>query len=485
MEKKKEKGRIALGRAAKGVAGWIILAVIAGAPWLYGGTRVEGIWLIGAVLAAGGVFGAIGFLLQWRLPQAPLLCWGSALLLMILAWVLAPRASVHLLSETSLQSVNWHLERWPGSTVDRPPAALALLACGILSALVMVTDLSRRVWWRKAFVGVMAVTGALIGIFGIVQALAGAEAIYWRQPYGDLRDIMPGHFFATFFHHSVAGAFLNLVWPLSAGMLFLGLARRWSGDSYSACTWWTVCAAAGLLAIFANVSKAAMAFALLLLLLFFLWPGRLLLKKTSVRQRMWTAGIAVGLALAATAALSQSGRPQLAQERWQAWISTAVELPGEIARTGAFPTDHPFDRFAGADVTLEMIEHSGVWGFGPGSWMWTFPDFRDGRDFEPFWLWMQFAHQDYLQTVIEWGLAGAFLWGLLAAGGIWRGIQAFREKRKDPKESDAILLYSILVALAIVFLHAMADFPLQIPAIQVYVAVLLGLAWSAPRWRNG
>lgn len=473
--------RIEFGRRLEAAGGWIILAALVVGPWFYGSTRSDGIWLLGGLLCLATAIGSAGFLLKGRLPRVPPICWGAAILLAGLGWALVPRAASHVLSDSSFQTVAWHLGRWPNSTTLRSPVAVALLTSGLLGAMILAADLSRYRFWRRRILATMALTGASIGLLGLIQAFTGAESIFWQADYGDLRDVMPGHFFATFFHHSIAGAYLNLAWPAAAGLFLLG-----SFGGRSPFRWlWGLCAAVILIAVFVNVSKAAVIFAVLMLLVFLVWPGRALMTTLSGRHKTGLAGLALAVLVVTGAVLVQTGRLELALDRWEAFAGTVTRLPSEIdQRGGEIPVDGEYDRIGAFVVGYRMLEQSGFLGFGPASWIRTFPEFTGDLSFAPFWLWMQFAHQDYLQFAVEWGVAGAFLAAVLLVGGLWRGWKVFWRDRWDIWGSDALLLFPVLIALAFLMLHALGDFPLQIPAIQLQAVLLLGLAWSAPEWKD-
>lgn len=475
--------RIEVGRRIEGAAGWLLLLALVVAPWWYGSTRLEAIWGLGALLVATGFIGSVGFLCKGRMPQVPYTCMAAVLLVVILGWVLVPRAAEHALSPAMLELVSWHLHRWPASTTVRPPAALALLATGLGATLLLAADLARDPIWRRRLLMTMVFTGASVAALGIFQVMTGVEGVFDESRYGDLRDVMPGHFFATFFHHSVAGAFLNLVWPLGLALFFF---RQWADAGHRnrlADASLVLCAGVVLVAVIVNVSKAGMLFAALLLIGFTIFPGFHFFRSLRGGQRAGLLAV-VALFCAAVGFIGvETGRLELAQKRWQDWYSTVASLPAEVQRTGAIPTEPPFDRFAAARVSIEMAREGGFWGFGPGAWMRTFPEFTGETEFEPFWLWMQFAHQDYLQTLVEWGPVGALLCGFLVIGGLWRLVRAIRHTRWDIWSTEALVLYGILISLVALLLHAAGDFPLQIPSIQLYAAVLFGFCWSAPRWR--
>jgi O-antigen ligase len=124
-----------------------------------------------------------------------------------------------------------------------------------------------------------------------------------------------------------------------------------------------------------------------------------------------------------------------------------------------------------------MLPDAGAWGFGPGTFAITFPHYTQelGAAIPGIW---RFAHDDYLQTVIEWGWVGASVWALLFFGGLVRCFHFCRRGRS----ADRALLFTSGLALGGVALHALVDFPLQIASLQLYTAVYLGLGWGSGRW---
>jgi len=89
------------------------------------------------------------------------------------------------------------------------------------------------------------------------------------------------------------------------------------------------------------------------------------------------------------------------------------------------------------------------------------------------------AHNDYLQTLVEFGWIGLSLACAVLLGGIAHALRAIRIEFADVHDSDGILIGGVVAALLGVIVHAMFDFPLQIASIQVTVIVLLGICWSA------
>ena len=133
-------------------------------------------------------------------------------------------------------------------------------------------------------------------------------------------------------------------------------------------------------------------------------------------------------------------------------------------------------------MLLEALD-AGPFGIGPGQFKILFSGMHDQltplyahwivQSYNPAHgtsIWLQ-LHNDPLQTVIEWGWIGAILWGTLFIGALWP------TRRPDRAQ------FAIRLAIAACLVHGCFDFPLQIPAIQTYIAALLGLAWAGRRPR--
>ena len=125
---------------------------------------------------------------------------------------------------------------------------------------------------------------------------------------------------------------------------------------------------------------------------------------------------------------------------------------------------------------LLAIEDTGLYGTGAGTFHYAFTPYKEAIEgLAGYW---EHAHQDWFQTIIEWGWLGFAAWATLFAGAmlrLWKRIaEAGREGRTELSASAAFL------ALLLVLIHALADFPLQIPALQWLVVFYLAVAWSRP-----
>ena len=98
-------------------------------------------------------------------------------------------------------------------------------------------------------------------------------------------------------------------------------------------------------------------------------------------------------------------------------------------------------------------------------------------------MWSQ-AHEDYLQTLVEFGWTGGLAAGTLLFGGIVRLCRTVRQDRSRPPRPATLVYVGVTAALLAVALHSTFDFPLQVVSLQLYVAVYLGIAWGIPATHN-
>jgi O-antigen ligase len=178
------------------------------------------------------------------------------------------------------------------------------------------------------------------------------------------------------------------------------------------------------------------------------------------------AGAAV-LMLAAVG-VGQASRLDQPWERWQ-------QLPAQLPRDA---------RWLVAQAAWRGAGDAGWLGLGPGTFRVAFPYLTGylGDRVQGFW---RFLHEDYLQTLLEWGRVGALLWSAFLFGGIFvaiRNSRAAKDAGWSPRRREMLpLIYLPLLATA---LHAAVDFPLQIASIQLYVATYLGICWGSSSWEG-
>jgi hypothetical protein len=403
---------------------------------------------------------------QRRLPRVPSPLIALSLFIFVYGWGMALNAeSAHDKDFWQFvplaQAVDW----LPGS-VDAFASQKAMLRItSLLMLFMMVCDLCHRRRCAKAIVVTMGVTGALTAAFGIYQKISPTPFLIWPVPTPPITA------FATFWYHGNAAAYLNLTWPLLLGLALWSFQRQMA---HALRALWLLLLMVTFVGLMVNVSKAGH---LLALLLGIVCLGMLAVRLPSLILRhgwkqpvalllLATSGIAVGLA---TLDWNES------LQRWREFSSR-------------YTTD---SRLEVAGICLQMIPAAGWFGYGPATFDAVFQHhvFDLGVNLGVRW---KFAHNDYLQTIIEWGWLGSVLWILfwwfplaaavrcilqglpLAANSVSYDACEVGHGGKEGRFRQTAQLGASLAILG-VFAHASFDFPLQIAGIQMYVMALAGV----------
>jgi hypothetical protein len=135
---------------------------------------------------------------------------------------------------------------------------------------------------------------------------------------------------------------------------------------------------------------------------------------------------------------------------------------------GAYP------RFEAMKACLGICRDAGAWGFGPGTFAAVFPHYAQDMAVGARGVWRH-AHCDYLEWFIEWGGVGSLLWSFLPLGALVRAGTRFVRETSVYRRTEAACSCAALVALG---LHALADFAVFNPSVQILAVFWLGNAWS-------
>jgi hypothetical protein len=430
---------------------WGLLGLLVLAPWVYGSTRPEGKFLLTVgLLVILGLF-LLSLLATFRLPRLKVASAILTGLLLLQGWimVLNPKqifvpaifAYIHLPA-----AIPW----LPGVVNQATAQSQLLLVTGQIGAFWISSDLANNLHWRTRVWWVMSLTGVSLVTLGLAQRMTGARAIFW-DPVADPSST----FFATYHYHGNAGAFLNLVLPLIAAQAILTFARK---SSHAGMSFWSIATLTTAACAFINVSKAAMVIAIFILLAlvcqqlnqreFGNWP----------KTKWAVVGVVVLLLFAGLVWAFGFGD---SLNRW-------IELPSFDTDRSRWLVDQAIARYA--------LPASGWWGFGPGTFQITFPFFTQQLGDRAPGIW-QNAHQDYLQTLMEWGYLGSAVWAALFFGGLRKAIVRLRQPGSWQSEAR-LLSWACIVSLSGLLVHSLVDFPLQIPSLQLYAAVILGFLWN-------
>jgi hypothetical protein len=440
---------------------WIFFAALVYAPWAYGATTPASIQITNWVLLAALVFWAIELLVSRRTPRLPrFLFFLTAVLICVGGWMVFNAKSIYDSDFFVFVPLRNFAPPVTGS-VDYPiSVAWMIRGALLLGVILFVADLSQSSRWLLRLWYVIGLVGGSIAFLGLLQKATGTLMILWQPP--PPYPVRVTTFFATYYYHGNAGAFLNLVWPLSSGLVIRAFA---SGSHPWMRAMWTSVFLLTIAAVLANTSRMSQVLALLLLFAICVQFGPLLLRKLSGGKSVALAGaLAIGLALIA---LAQAVHLEQPLKRWQ----TESQRISTDARWRAF------------HVAMGAVPDAGLCGFGPGTFRVVFPTYNVESANQAPGTW-RFLHDDYMQTLLEWGWLGSSLWVLLFFGGIAIGIYSYHRHRREWMPRRAVLQPLVVIALFGVAVHALVDFPLQIESIQLYVATYLGLCWGSMLWKD-
>jgi O-antigen ligase len=126
--------------------------------------------------------------------------------------------------------------------------------------------------------------------------------------------------------------------------------------------------------------------------------------------------------------------------------------------------------------SLDMISTRPLTGFGGGTFYTAYPAWR-GYD----QAFMDHAHNDYLEFVVEYGLIGGVLlaWFLVAC--VFRAAKGLRDRDQAKRFG---ICFASLMAMVAMLIHATVDFSLQIPANAGWFVVLCLLPFTFNRAKN-
>jgi hypothetical protein len=456
--------------------GLLAVALLVG-PLNFASIRPSGAWLLVFLLGAAALCWAGSLVLEKRIPATPLpvVIGLFALTIAALFW-LSNFASPTAAAEFTRAHFANVIARWPNSIVDFDPNAVIALHAGFGLALWIACDLARDRNWMFLLASVMCVAGTATALVAIAQNITGATGIYWRS-----EGAMPGRWWGPFFHHTAAGAYLNTVWPLAAG--FVLIATR---PAVPANVRRTVLITAGLVLILllgahtTHVSRFPQ-FAAVIVALFFVL--RFFRNKFS---RLSKAALLIPIGIAAIAAFA--GRTGEIVKRWRlldfAPQRAAHAIPPEntwpklvrddLLIPNIYDSRRMGDRGEAWRTALRAIAARPLVGHGPGNWSGAASRYSSDPYVRSFYLYLQFAHDDFLQTWTEWGAAGFVCMVTLLPGSI------IAVSLSEPITDEAVSILGLCASagLTMVLLQSLLDFPLQIPAIALNASVLAGLAWS-------
>ena len=310
--------------------------------------------------------------------------------------------------------------------------ALQYASYGIV--LLIGAECVREEEARKIFASVMIFFGAGYAFFALVQELTANGKIFWvHSPH------FHGSIYGSYVNHDHYAGLMEMLVPLpfvvSMGHLLEGEKRVFVA----------FCAVLMASTIFLSGSRGGMlAFVLEMVLFAALTLG----KRRSPR---------IALGLTAVCVL----------------ILALLIFLGKGQVLGRLGDLSPGIRLNITKDSLRMFSQRPIWGWGLGTFPTVYPSFRSFYTN----LFVNEAHNDYAQLLVETGLLGFALM-------LWFVISLYRHglptsRRWEFKWDGAVSLAALLGCTGILF-HSFVDFNLQIPANAAMFYMLCGLAASGP-----
>jgi hypothetical protein len=341
----------------------------------------------------------------------------------------------------------------PGSIDFTISVSWMVRATLLLGVMFFAATFARRPVWLLRLWWSIAVAGGSIAFLGLAQKATAAPMIFW-EPADPPRTT----FFATYYAHANAGAYLNLVLPVVVTLTLRNFLKK--GAAVERAISLVLCLLTVIAAI-SNTSRGGHVVTLFIFIALSICLRDLLMSRArGFETRKWlVAAIVVGLAVIAIAGVSQLN---LSVSRWH----SVIEGPANNSRWQA------------SRAAFGALGDAGWFGFGPGTFRVAFPYYTNGFGSTIGGVW-RFLHQDYLQTLMEWGWLGSACWAVLFFGAIWSAVVTLRRRKLAPLTGrQRLFLTGAVVALGGVALHALVDFPLQIASLQLYVATYVGVCWG-------
>src|SRR6184192_417719 len=194
---------------------YFFFSVLVVAPWLNGGTTAISIVVISWLLGAALLLWVVELIVNRRLPKLPrLLLALVTALTMIGIWMTLNAHSIYDPEFGIFVAIDNFAPHAPGSVDYAISVAWMIRVALLIGAVVFVVDLSQDDKSLIQLWQVIAIAAGSISLLGLLQKATGAHAILWQTPIGSYGS----NFFATYYYHANAGAFLNLVLPLTAGL---------------------------------------------------------------------------------------------------------------------------------------------------------------------------------------------------------------------------------------------------------------------------
>ncbi len=409
------------------------------------------VWLVTAILVIGplatGAVHTLDFLVLQFLSVAAMLLWGVRLWILNRPKILWPSMSWAVLAFVAL-AVGRYL------TCDiEVVGRLELTRILIYAFLYFVIVNNCHKQEHVQFITLVLVFLAMaIAVYALAQFFTGSNRVWnFVSPYKNRAS-------GTYISPNHLGGFLEMVLPLAFAFSVAGRLRAWLR---------ILVGYAGLVilaGIAVTVSRGAWLAAIMALVV-------LLALMLAHRQYRLPAMVVLAFLAAGLIFL----------------LPKALFIRLRVERMFANNELNENMRYAIWDPAIRMWQDYPVWGVGPGHFDFMFRGYRpQGVQLQPDWV-----HNDYLNTLTDWGVVGAGVVAcalVLLALGTFRTFRAVRPQMTDlgPVTGSNRFAFTLgaTAALAAILVHSWVDFNMHIPANAILCVSLMALLASHIRFTS-
>jgi O-antigen ligase len=336
-------------------------------------------------------------------------------------------------------------------TLDRSETrqALVLLATDLVF-LFLATQLfgGARGAALRPFGLVVLIFAACMGLFAILQSASGVQRIY------GVIDTPGGALFGPYVNRDHFAGLMEMLLPVAV----LYIAGRHERFSLEGSVWRIFALALALASLLLSGSRGG-----LLALSAEIAIAAVILRRAARSGQRRRLGAAATFALVAGVLLFAYVDP--------GWVARKL---GSVAYVDKTWKEWAGERASMARDSLRMWRDHPLLGVGLGDFETAYPRYQSvSTD-----MWIDHAHNDYVEAAAETGLVGALL--VLAALALFIRL-VFRDWKNPFRSQAGWIRLGAAIGCCGMLVHSLADFNLHIPANAAWFAVLAGIACSDRR----
>ena len=447
---------------------WILLLVVALAPLPFGSNRPWAWSLLSLCVAVLIMLWSIAAVIDSNTLQ---LSWGRyrPLFFLFTAFIIWSLFQSLVPMPESFWAPGWQelsdvLGIKPAGVISTTPeqsltSVMCLLAYGGVFWLAM--QVGRRTYYAKLALWSVVLAGLAYAIYGLIVQLGGNNTILWFVKWS-YRDTLT----ATFVNRNH--------FAIYAGLSILCTLALISYEARKA-TEVSIGTRSGFIQFLDNMSIQIV----ILAIAFMILATAILLSQSRAGALTLILSIVSFLAiLATTSSFAAKSVIRFGLVILLAGGIFAV-MSGSILAMRMIDVSHNLlDRIVVYKTTLRAIADRPFLGYGLGSFASVFPAYR-GTEFSPNDPSYDYADNIYLQLALESGVPGAVLFLLTMALIVGVCMWGARQRHRNGFFPALGVAATVLVGC-----HGMVDFALQVPAIAVTYALILGVAYSQA-WSTG